>query len=96
MFKKIDIVFEKRKTSLVKAQSKESKVKEYLKVFLEKEFGEDLEKRFSFLININSKDNILTITAENKMLANELAVRLVKLNDFLKTKEVSLNKILIR
>ena len=49
-----------------------------------------------FIINYNSNDNILAITSENKILANELAIKLASLNNFLKDRGVILSRIIIK
>lgn len=95
MFKNLNNKFEKRLSLLSKTQSKDQDIKESLKIFLEKEFGDNL-KGFSFIINYNSKDNSLTIDTQNKILASELTIRLGDINEFLKTRNIRLDRILVR
>lgn len=95
MFKNIDHIIEKKKKLLIKNQDLSQDISKEIKNFLIKEFGKDLEG-FSFTLNYQTKDNSLTITTNNKILSNELAIRLGPLNDFLKDKGIRLSKILIR
>lgn len=95
MFHGINKYFEKKKSLINKFQNKDQEINNYLKIFLNNEFGENL-KGFSFLVQYNLKDNSLTITPENKILTNELALRITDLSEFLKSKKITLNRILIR
>jgi hypothetical protein len=58
-------------------------------------FGDNL-KGLSFNIDYNSKDNSLTITADNKIVANELSLQLHDLIDYLSKQQLNLSRILIR
>lgn len=95
MFKEISNVFDRKISQIVSYQDKDQEIKKTLKAFLEKEFGENL-KGFSFIIKYNFKDNTLSISAENKILANELSLRLVDLNEYLQKRGIKLERILVR
>lgn len=95
MFKSLDKTFEKRKKILSQSKDKNLLIREGLNFFLKNEFNEDI-KGFSLLITYDPKNNSLLITAENKVLANELTIRLPKMTDFLKTRDIRLDRILIR
>jgi len=95
MFKSLDKTFEKRKKILSQSKDKNLLIREGLNFFLKNEFNEDI-KGFSLLITYDPKNNSLLITAENKVLANELTIKLPKMTDFLKTRDIRLDRILIR
>ncbi|MDO8496604.1 MAG: hypothetical protein Q7S43_04135 [bacterium] len=95
MFKNLSNIIEKKKKLLIKSQDLSQDINKEVRNFLINEFGRDLEG-FSFTLNYQAKDGSLLITTDNKMLSNELAIRLGALNDFLRDKKISLNKILIR
>lgn len=95
MFKNLSIIVDKKKKFLIKNQDLNQGLNKEIKNFLIKEFGKDL-KGFSFTLNYQTKDNSLTIATSNKVLSNELAIRLGSLNDFLKDRKIKLNKVLIK
>ena len=95
MFKDLGNYLEKKKSLLSKSQNKNQEIKEGLRIFLENEFGPSI-KGFSFIINYNQQDDTLTIGTENKVLANELVVRLADINDFLQNRKIKLTRVLIR
>lgn len=94
MFKNLNITFEKRKIILAKSEDKEGKINKSLSAFLKNEFG---EKKYGLIRTAyDYKNNSLIITADNKILANELVLKLSDLSDFLRTDSIALNRILIR
>ncbi len=95
MFRNLNNIIEKKKKLLIKSQDINQDLNTEIKNFLISEFGKDLEG-FSFTLNYQAKDKGLTITTSNKVLSNELAIRLGSLTDFLKERRISLSKILIR
>lgn len=95
MFKDIGNLFEKRNKIIDKSQNKSNQIKNIVKDFLKERFRGSL-KGYSFDISYNSQENYLIVTAENKILANELVLELVSLNDLLRAKNISLSKVLIR
>jgi hypothetical protein len=95
LFKNIGAIFERRKKILSIHQDKKSLVKQGLQGFLMERFGDNL-KGLSFNIDYNSKDNSLTITADNKIVANELSLQLHDLIDYLSKQQLNLSRILIR
>lgn len=64
-------------------------------IFLKARLGDDLDEKYISL-GYNPKDNSLILNAGNKILANELTFHLVDIQEFIKTKGVKLDKILIR
>lgn len=95
MFKDLNKLFDKKKAIINNTSDKSQEIKREVSIFLKTEFGDKIEG-FSFIISYNSKDNNLIITSENKVLANELIIRLVALTDFLQSRNIRLSKILIR
>jgi len=95
MFKEISNVFDKKRKFFNDSNKKDSEVNEILKTFLKDEFGENL-KGFSFVVRYNPKDNSLIITSDNKIIANELSLRLTKLHSKLKDRGIKLGRILIK
>ncbi len=95
MFKDLKKAFERKEISLVKNQDKNRKITDEFGLFMKKEFGEVL-KDIPFVVSYSAKDNTLTITTVNKVIANELVIRLELLTNFLKDKNINPNKILIR
>lgn len=95
MFKNLDSIIEKKKKLLIKSQDINQDINKEVRKFLISEFGKDLEG-FSFTLNYKAEDGSLLITTDNKVLSNELAIRLGSLHDFLKKRKVELKKILIR
>lgn len=95
MFKNLSSIIDKKKKLLIKSQDLNQDLNQEIKNFLIQEFGKDIEG-FSFTLSYKAKDHSLLITANSKVLSNELAIRLGSLNDFLKNRKISLNKILIR
>lgn len=95
MFKNISTLLERKRKILSRSQDTNSQVKTSIKNFLKEKFGDKL-KGYSLSINYNSKENNLTITADSKIIANEISLLLVDLSDKLKRDGVKLNRILIR
>lgn len=95
MFKNIGNVFEKRKGYFNKSQDQITLIKSSFYSFLKNRFGDNLSG-FSFVLNYDPKENSLTITTENKVIANELTIQLVGLHSFFKDNKIKLDKILIR
>jgi len=95
MFKNLGKRFENKKVFLDKSLDKSQRIKKEVGAFLKDVFGDKL-KGFSFLVSYNSKDDSLVITTANKILANELSIRLIDLSNLLKTKDIRLGKILIK
>ena len=95
MLKNIGSIFEKRKRFLIKSQNKNSQLKEIIQDFLKEKFGDGI-RGYSFGINHNSQDNSLIITANNKIVANELMLELAELSDRLRRGGIQLSRILIR
>lgn len=95
MLKNIGSIFEKRKNHFNQSQNKNVLIKNSFYLFLKNKFGDNL-KGFSFVLNYNSKDNSLIITTDNKVIANELTIHLIRLNSFFKDNKIKLDRILIR
>lgn len=95
MFNNLNNLFEKKKNYFNKNQNKTSLIKSSFYLFLKNKFENKL-KNFSFILDYDPKENSLTITTENKVIANELTIQLVSLHSFFKDNEISLDKILIR
>lgn len=95
MLKNIGTLFEKKREILDKAQDTNSQIKDSIKTFLKEKFGESL-KGYSLSINYSSRENNLTITADSKIIANEISLQLGDLNDKLKRDGIKLNRILVR
>jgi hypothetical protein len=95
MLKDLSNVFDKKRKFFSESKDKDWDIKEILKTFLQKEFGENL-KGFSFIVRYNPKDNSLIITTDNKIIANELSLRLVDLSSVLKDRGIRLGRILIK
>lgn len=95
MFKNIGKIFKNRKNMLSRSQDKTDQIKEQLHSFLENKFGTAL-KGLSLKINYNPKDRSLIIISDSKILANEISLTLVELNNFLKEKNISLSRIQIK
>ena len=95
MFKDLGRVLDKKVNSLKKNQNKSNLTKNIFFLFLENEFGKDLDG-FSFDLSYGSKEDSLIITTNNKTIANELTLKLDKLNSFFRENQISLNQILIR
>ena len=95
MFKKIDNIFERRKKSLDKSQETIKKIKDNLQLFFKERFGEDI-KGLLIKIEYQSKDNSLIINTPSKVLANELTLNLLNIEDSLKKDKLKVDQILIR
>ena len=95
MFRNIGNYFDKKKIILDRDQNKKQNIKDSLRIFLEKEFGQTI-KGFSLIIDYDPQDNILTVKTDNKTLANEIAMRLADLHSFLQKEGIKLNRILVR
>lgn len=80
---------------MVKSGNKNREIKEMLEVFLKSEFGDKI-KGMSVVINYTVKDNSLILVSENKILANELMLRLPSINNFLVKNGIRLSKLLVR
>ena len=95
MFKNIGNIIDKKKILILRAEDKTGEIKKSLKSFIENRFGDTLTG-FSFIINYNSKDDRLTITTENKILANEFTILLADIHEHLKRNGIIVGSILIR
>jgi hypothetical protein len=95
MMRNIGGLFERRKNSLNRSQDRSKLIKNILQEFLTQRFGDNL-KGLSFNIEFNPKNNNLTITTDNKIIANELSLQLHDLAGHLKANKIALNSILIR
>lgn len=95
MLKNIGSLFERRRKIFNKSQDTTLQIKNSVTSFLKDKFGEGL-KGYSLVINYNSKENSLIITADSKILANELTLQLTEMNDALKRDGIKLSRILIR
>lgn len=95
MFKDIGNILERKKKITLRVADKTGEIKNSLKNFIENRFGNTLTG-FSFIINYSSRDNRLTITTENKILANEFTMLLADINEHLKKNGITLDSILIR
>ena len=95
MFKEVSGFFEKRKTVFNSSQDKTKEIKYALQVFLKNRFGHDLVG-LSIKISYDYRNNGLTIITSSKTLTNELSLCLVDLNNFLKDKQIRLDRILIK
>ena len=95
LFKDISNFFENKKKQAFKSEDNGTKVKTVLESFCNSYLGagsyELLDK-----VEYNYKDNSLLIVASNKILANELSIRLQDLSNFFKKNIIKLEKILIR
>jgi len=88
--------FEKRRKYIGGAQSKNAQLREAMRFFLENKFGKNVIRNKPIADVAIVKDNILTITAENKVIANELSFYLADIHKFLKKENIKVSKILIR
>ena len=95
MLKNLGNIFEKRKNYFNKSQDKTVLIKNCFYLFLKNKFGDNLSG-FSFILNYDAKENSLTVTTDNKVIANELTLQLISLNSFFKENNIRLDKILIR
>lgn len=95
MLKNIGALFERRKKIFNRSQDTNSQINNSIKAFLKEKFGEDL-KGCSLVVSYNSKDNSLTMTADSKIIANELALQLDDLSRVLKKDGIKLDRILVR
>ena len=95
MFRNLNNAIERKKDSLEKLSDKNQRIKKEAQEFLKKELGEKITG-FSFFIAYNPKNESLVITTQNKTLASELTIKLVELSNFLKSRHIHLDRILIR
>ncbi len=95
MFKNVGILFEKRRRLFQGSQDKSAQINQILKEFLKEKFGEGLQG-CSIKVSYSSKENSLMITADSKIIANELTLQLAELSTYLKKDNIKLNRILIR
>ena len=95
MLKKIDNIFERRRKSLDKSQEIIKNIKDNLQLFFKERFGEDI-KGLLIKIEYQSKDNSLIINTPSKVLANELTLNLLNIEDSLKKDKLKVDQILIR
>lgn len=95
MLKNIGLLFESKKKSFSRSQDTSSHINNSIKNFLKEKFGESL-RGYSLVIKYNSKENSLIITADSKIIANELSLQLADMNDVLKREGIKLNRILVR
>ena len=95
MFRKINYTSDYKKNILNKHKEKNYLLKEELSNFFDDEFGK-LKNNLSFVIDYNIKNNSVVITTNSKVVANELTSRLVSLNNFLKNRNIYLDRILVK
>lgn len=95
MFRSISSSFEKKKKNINSIVEKDKGIKQSLRDFLQKEFGDDL-KGFSLSLSFDPKENSLSIKADNKIIANELSLKLAELNSYLNRRGIKLSRIIIR
>lgn len=95
MFKNANILFENKKIAWAKNRKLEQEINEILDIFFNKEF-KNIPKGLFFAASYKSKDRSLIIETKNKILANEVALRLGNLIDLFKDKRIILSKILVR
>ena len=95
LFKNIGNYFEKRNRFFNKSQDRSTQIGSAVKDFLKEKFGDNLIG-YSITVSYQVKDNSLLITTDNKIIANELAIRLDSLTGFLKDRRIRLDRILVR
>jgi len=95
MLRSLGNLFDKKKKLLGSSENVSIKIVGIVNVFLNDQFGHSAQNKL-FNIGYNQKEETLLIEAGNKVLANELSLRLTGLYSQFQKKKVNLNKILIR
>ncbi|OGN09919.1 MAG: hypothetical protein A3J46_03395 [Candidatus Yanofskybacteria bacterium RIFCSPHIGHO2_02_FULL_41_11] len=93
MFKNISILFHKKKETIEEELDMKTKVDEILSGFIQKEIlkNSGLDCQFSYAIN----KGIIKIETSNKIIAQEIALRIRGLEEKLKREGVVFRKLLI-
>jgi len=95
MFRNLGSLFEKKKRIISSSANTDIKIIGIVNLFLKDQFNHSSQNKL-FNIRYNQKEGILRIEAGNKILANELSLRLAELSYQFQKKEIRLNRILIR
>lgn len=86
--------FERKKDFLNRSQDKTNQAGKAIKTFLKSRFGDNLTG-LSLNISYSSENGVLTISAGNKILANELSICLADISDALKKENIKVKQIII-
>ena len=95
MFRDLGNLFERRKKLISSSENISVKITDTVDLFLKNQFGNSPQNKL-FNIQYNPKEGTLLIEAGNKILANELSLRLDGLYSQFQEEKIKLNKILIR
>ena len=94
MFKSLDIALDRKKKQLQKIKALNKDVKSLVNEFISQNFSQSLEI-FS-LKSIKNEKGVLFIEFNNKAVSNEIKIRSTNLVNFLRSKGVSLNSLVIK
>jgi len=95
MFRNLGNLFEKKKRLMGSYENSGIKITGVVELFLQDQFGHSIQNKL-FNTSYNQKEGSLLVEAGNKILANELSLRLADLHSKLQEEKIKLNKILIR
>ena len=95
LLRSLENLLNKKKRLINSFEDDSSKIYRIANNFLENEFGHTSQNKM-FNVSYNQKDKILLVESGNKIMANELMLRLIDLYSNLEKEKIKLNKILIR
>lgn len=95
MFRNLGNLFDKKKKLISSSENESIRITGITNLFLKDQFGHSTQNKL-FNISYNQKEGTLLVEAGNKIMANELSLRLADLHHQFQEKDVKLNKILIR
>jgi len=95
MFRSLGNLFEKKRNLMGSSENNSLRIIGVTNSFLKDQFGHSAQNKL-FNINYSQKEGALLVEAGNKIMANELSLRLTELYSQFQKNKIKLNKILIR
>ena len=95
MFRSLGNLFEKKINLMGSSENNSLRIIGVTNSFLKDQFGHSVQNKL-FNINYSQKEGTLLVEAGNKIMANELSLRLTELYSQFQKNKIKLNKILIR
>ena len=95
MFRSANSLISKKYGNLLRSENKNLEIEKYFKEFLVEEFGTKAPK-IAYKLIYDDKKNLLIIRTENKIVANELSLRVNSLIRALKKRNIKINKTVIQ